>query len=213
MAQSNWLKLPLDPITYPLACVHIVGFSAHCRYGSMPLQGGIRQQLKRDDEYIPPVVEPPKKAVRCYATGGRTRSTSIGAFLKSMYIIGRLTSPELQEAAYCQRGDRELSQIADAGNSGLHRQNMHRDVMRTLGKKVCHPQVYIANVAFWDPDKQQQIQQQCDFLLPHEIAEHIASDASVSLTHVGNNAALEARLRTWCEREGCAYDSTIGIGM
>ena len=70
----------------------------------MPLQGGIRQQLRRDREVAEganddeELAEPPPGKLKTHRAGGRnTENISIGSFLKEMYLIGRVSAPEFQE--------------------------------------------------------------------------------------------------------------------
>ena len=72
----------------------------------MGKKGGVRQQLKRPApiEFDHDVDgDQPCKAGRAYATGGRQRSKDIGEYLHSMFVIGRLSAPELQEGASASR--------------------------------------------------------------------------------------------------------------
>ena len=67
----------------------------------MGKKGGVRQQLIKDDEIIVDADDDNNagSTMRSYATGGRKRARDVGDFLSSMYLIGRLSAPELQEGA------------------------------------------------------------------------------------------------------------------
>ena len=77
----------------------------------MPPKGGVRQQLQRAREERAAeerAVEAPvpedgpgetRDTTRSYATGGRKRARSIGEFVSGLYLVGRLSAPEVQEGA------------------------------------------------------------------------------------------------------------------
>ena len=69
----------------------------------MPLRGGIRQQFAGDQPGDSSDSDGPARdadhGMRSYATGGRKRARTAGQFLTSLYLVGRLSAPELQEGA------------------------------------------------------------------------------------------------------------------
>ena len=115
----------------------------------MPLNGGIKQQLKRDRESAESVEagdhqddgidEVTQAKLKTHRAGGRsTNRKSIGQYLKEMYLIGRLSAPEFQEASaasvHSSASDSLCSKISTTGKSGDHRYNCHRDIMKHLDK-------------------------------------------------------------------------------
>ena len=195
----------------------------------MGKRGGVRQQLKRpapiacssDGEEVA------NEGGRSYATGGRKRSRDIGDFLTSMFKIGRLSAPELQEAASAtaaassagssapSNDDALLRDLASAGAGGKYRGNIHRDVASKLNKRCAKPQVYSTKICLWDPDRQCQTWDWASCLLPHEIL-----DAAVGTTSVEEwlgfpgNPALASTLEGWKDRVGLSGVANVaGVGL
>ena len=77
-----------------------------------------------------------KTKPRSHATCGRKRARTIGEFLASMYLAGRMSAPELQEGAAAANSanagsssDALVADLASAGASGVHRGNAHTYVV------------------------------------------------------------------------------------
>ena len=151
--------------------------------------GGVRQRLGLGAEPLHDTGEDVEKQ-RSYASGGRKRARSTGGFLTSLYAIGRLSAPELQEGASCVGGHDALCEdLAASGNGGTLRGNVHRDVIRRLGRvKDSLPKVNATRISLWDPDLGKKILDTAHFLLPSEFF-----DLQVAKKH--------ARLLDWlCRR-------------
>ena len=180
----------------------------------MPLSGGIRQQLRREREVAQAggdneePAEPPKVKLKTHRAGGRnTENISIGGFLKSMYLIGRLSGPEFQEGSAAtvksQASDPLVKKVSKTGNSGAHRGNTHRDIMGHLDKLSDRPQVYGTDICFWDKRTESQVWQPCDFLLPHEVMHHeIGKGRLEDWAGIQNNPILQSLFEDWCGRVG-----------
>ena len=168
----------------------------------------LRQQTDDEDDFGPEVPQnPDDKAFRSYATGGRTRSKAIGEFATSLYLIGRLSAPELQEgaaaAACASSEDDVVNNLAKAGASGEIRGNVHRDVMKKLGKRCRKPPLYGAKVTLWDEDRHQQVEDLVYFALPHETADdQVRQTAVAEWVGFENNANMEGTFEDWKARVG-----------
>ena len=117
---------------------------------------------------------------RTLFSGGRKRAHTLGAFLTGMCLAGRLSAPEVQEAAACAAGssvDPVVQDIARVGGRGSHRGNCHRDLMSKLGSRSSMPDLYSATIKFWDTDAQKQIEDECHILLPHEVIDSKVEEA------------------------------------
>ena len=138
-------------------CVCVLFFAL----GYMPAAkgGGIRQRIrKRADRLNGPIVDPlveGRRKMASYAGGGRKRAFTMGTFLSSMYAVGRMSAPDVQEGGECHVSTRSSSstctRLAKCGNRGKYRGNMHRDVTRALEREVKHrPQVYETKLSVSD---------------------------------------------------------------
>ena len=98
-----WPKLELLCVAELLSCGRIAVV--------MPPKEGVRQRLRREREEAEiernalaggvGVDEPAEQTdtMRTWASGGRKRSRTLGEFLTGMYLVGRMSAPELQESA------------------------------------------------------------------------------------------------------------------
>ena len=191
----------------------------------MPLNGGIRQQLKREREVavadVADLDEPPAK-LKTHRYGGRDRRPGqcIGDFLKGLYKIGRITSPEFQEGCEADSsrvGSDPLSQkIAKSGSSGRNKGVCHRDIMKTLGRQSDRPQVYDTDIDFWDSQTQSKVRQPCHFLLPSEILDYEARKSGIeNWVGIHDNACLQSTYETWCHSVGLTHSDPdiLALGM
>ena len=196
----------------------------------MPITGGIQQQLKRQREAAEAqeaadgvdIAQPSQSKVKTPRFGGRDNSqkASIGQFLKDMYLIGRLSGSEFQEgSASCANSnasDAIINKVSKAGNQGRHRGNTHRDIMRHLGKVSDRPQVYEADVCFWDERKASQVWQACDFLLPHEILDYeVGKSCLEDWSSIRDNRYLQSTFDKWCGDVGLnsSDPDVLALGM
>jgi len=188
----------------------------------MPLNGGVRQRSARAARERGAggagAPEAPDGAgtgskLRTFAAGGRKRTKCVGEFLKSMYLVGRISAPEFQEGAAAGVGsgaqDDLTRDLAKAGNAGSHRGNCHRDVMQQLNKRTDKPPLYASPIAFWDADKCEKITSTCYFLLPHEILHWVLAKADdvESFFGFGDNERLHNTFEKWKQSVGIAGDA------
>ena len=159
------------------------------------------------------------KSMRSYATGGRKKhSRTIGDFLKSMYVVGRVSAPEFQEGAEAQNNsgnDPLCAEVAKSGNKGKHRGNMSRDVISKLEKRIDKSQLYSTNICFWDAAAQCKIYDWCYFMLPHETIDHEINKTTLD-EWVGfpNNSFLERTFSDWKQRMNIsAASNTVAVGL
>ena len=128
----------------------------------MPLRGGVKQQLLDDRPHgVADGANSDGKGntMRSYATGGRKRAKTAGQFLTSLYLIGRLSAPELQEGAASQPSASSadpfvdssgpLPDLAKCGNKGIYRKNMHQDIGNKLKRYATKPPVYATKITVW----------------------------------------------------------------
>ena len=172
----------------------------------MPLQGGIRQQLQRERPAADVADEPPAK-LKTHRYGGRDNRAgqSVGDFLKSMYLIGRITAPEFQEGAAASSsssrdGSDPLSlKVGKAANAGANPNSAHRDIMKILGKRSDRPEVYDTDIWFWDKQTQSRTKQSCHFLLPSETLDYEARKSGIEdWVGIRDNACLQSTFESWC---------------
>jgi hypothetical protein len=191
----------------------------------MPLNGGIRQQLRRArddaiaaDADIADPGEPPAK-LKTHRYGGRDNRSglSIGQFLKGMYLIGRISAPEFQEGSAASSSSDPISKkISKAGNSGAQRNTMHRDIMKVLDKATDRPQVYDTDICFWDRKTQSSVMQPCHFLLPSEILDYEVRKSCIEdWAGIRSNACLQSTFETWCHDVGLNHSDPdiLAFGM
>ena len=144
----------------------------------MPRRGGVRQRLKSSKSELPQYFKQPNRKVATYTCGGRQRQTTLGKLFCSLFAVGRLSAPELQEGAEghmtsChgnKTDDKLCKQFNKAGHRGKHKGNAHRDIMRSLESKLKHKApIYETKISLWDKCNQCRVWQWAHFLLPHEI--------------------------------------------
>ena len=189
----------------------------------MPVTDGIRQNLKRasrdDGSAAFDVLPETSDCPRSYATGGRKKAESIGAFMAGMFVTGRFSARDLQEGAAAasssNSSDSFCSGLAKIGNSGRQVGNLHRDACRNLGRKSKQPPIYQQNCIFWDHLRHCQIQDVCNFMLPHEILDHEVEITGVDQwLGLGDNTYLEQRLNSWKERTNTSHvENMAAMGL
>ena len=142
-----------------------------CSCDCMAPKGGVRQRLRElredmnEDERARDggAEEVTEDKARTYSTGGRKRARTVGEFVSGLYLVGRLSAPELQEGAAAASSSSSSSagpsslteELARAGADGRHRGNISRDVISTMSKRSKKPPVYSTKVLFWDEKKQE----------------------------------------------------------
>ena len=173
----------------------------------MPLQGGIRQQLARArEDPVDAVADEPPAKLKTHRYGGRDNRAghNVGDFLKSLYLIGRISAPEFQEGAAADAnrpGCAAFSkQIAKTGTSGHHRYNTHRDTMTILSNQSDRPPVYDTDITVWDSRLERKVEQPCHFLLPSEILDYEVRKTGIeNWVGIRDNACLQSTFETWCD--------------
>ena len=95
--------------------------------GELPPKGGVRQQLRRAREAAEreEAEEGGAEAeaeeeeagnddtARSFSTGGRKRARTIGEFMQGLYVVGRLSAPELQEGAAAASSSSSASGVVE----------------------------------------------------------------------------------------------------
>ena len=142
-------------------------------------------------------------------TRKRQKAKSIGGFLKSMFLNGRISGPELQEASKVlvdnntNCNEAEVVELAKCGNSGCHRGNMHRDTISKLEKSSNATQVYSHDVPLWDADSNCQVMKEMYFNLPHEKLDDMVNRTSLEQwTSLPPNSPLQGVVDEWCDDQG-----------
>jgi len=178
----------------------------------MPIRGGVRQRSKRGR---PAPVDAASEAssrgkIRTFSAGGKQKKAKgIAWFLKQMFVVGRISAPEVQEGAQAHvesvagEPDAETRSLSVVGNSGKQRGNCSRDLVHKLGKKSHMPPIYKAKICFWDPDRCEQKWAWAHFLLPHEVLDaEIRRSSLTEWLGFEENDALAKTFADWKNRNG-----------
>ncbi len=179
---------------------------------------GVRQMLKRAAplKFAEGGGDPSGSTARTYSTGGRKRATTIGDDLTSLYLIGRMSAPELQEGAEAasasgsgarSSGD-VVVDLARAGARGAQQGNMHRDVVSKLGKRNSKTQLYSSDILLWDAAGQRPYWNAAHFMLPHAVLhDEVSSTGDVAdWASFGDDAQRRTTFHAWDERVGLTDD-------
>lgn len=156
--------------------------------------------------------------VKTHRVAGRMKSTNTGDFLKSLYLVGRLTGGEVQEGAEAagSHSDALCTKLAKVGAAGAHRGNCHRDIMSILGKGCDRPEVYETDVWFWDAKRKEPVQKACHFLLVSEMMDYYVGRSNIEdWVGIRDNPHLQSTFETWCKAGGINHsDADItALGM
>ena len=137
-----------------------------------------------------------------------------------MYLIGRISGPEFQEGSaasvHSEASDHLVRKVSKSGNSGTHRGNTHRDIMKHMDETSDGPQVYQTDVCFWDQTAGCQKMQPCDFLLPHEILDYqVGRGRLEDWAGIRNNGSLQSTFDNWCGDVGLdsSDPDVLALGM
>ena len=88
-------------------------------------------------------------------------------------IAGARAGSVFQDAAAC--GLRGFRKLAEGAKS---KKNVHRNILRTLGKNSKWPELYWAKIRVWKPKQQVESWSWVPFLLPHELVAALSSSAA-----------------------------------
>ena len=173
------------------------------------LQGGVKQQLgisKSKD-----IVKP----------------TPIGTFLKQKFKTGGFSAPEIVEASKGVQATvgavknttgldiKKWAKCGRGGEQGEAHGNKYRDLMRKLGRESDAPPIYAQKIPLWDSTCNEQIMDECHFILPHEQIDSMVTKENMhEFTEIPLGSPLKARMDDWKQREGLAADApVVGIGV
>lgn len=157
-----------------------------------------------------------REKVKTHKYGGRERTSSMGEFLKSMYLNGRMTGGEVQEgaAAAGNHTDALCKTLAKAGNAGSHRGNCHRDIMTALDQGCDRPPVYETDIWFWDGRTKKRLKKPCHFLLVSETMDHFVGKTNIQdWVGIRDNPHLQSTFETWCNEVGLNPKDTDIVAM
>ena len=155
---------------------------------------------------------------RDYATGGRRKANTIGNFLSSMYLIGRLSAPELQEGCAAATSsschDTTVADLAKCARTGKYRANCSRDVISKMAKKCRdRPSCYSTKIPFWCDKKDRRTLMECFFLLPHEIVHWLLERSQDVTEFVGfDNERMQKIFQDWKTKAGVHTDA-LALGL
>ena len=126
----------------------------------------------------------------------------VQSVLNTWFKKGIIKAPQLRDGAkeVAENGNQCMKKLTKAGSNGKHRQNMSRDVMRNI--PTCKTFPYSTKIKFWDVDLDQQIEDDCFFLIPYEtIDDEIElSGAPVSdYCELPVDSPLRDTKKKWCE--------------
>ena len=143
-------------------------------------------------------------------TGGRPGKSALNTWFKK----GIIKAPDLRDGAkeVAEHGNQCMKKLAKAGSNGKHRQNMSRDVMRNI--ETCRTFPYSTKIKFWDVDLDQQIEDDCFFMIPYEMIddEIELSGAPVSdYCELPVDSPLRDTKKKWCEDLKTQDDNDIAI--
>jgi hypothetical protein len=139
-----------------------------------------------------------------------------------LFLAGRLTSQELNEAAYSasyaiRNPDDEqcdlLEDWAAAGAQGAIVRNLHRDLQRSMVKNSSYPHVYEASIPFWDRVKNKQYNDTMFFLLPYEVIQGELSKlgpAAIDELYCRSRKGLGLVISDWCKRVNLSDANEMG---
>ena len=98
-----------------------------------------------------------------------------------MFLTGRVSGPELQEGCVTAEVsgcvDQSAESLAQAGNKGKHRGNIHRDIISKMSKESTCSQLYSQQVPLWDNLADKQVMSDMYFNLPHENIDQLVSNS------------------------------------
>ena len=160
----------------------------------------------------------PSTRLRTFASGGRKRARTLGAYFQSLYLTGRICAPEFQEGAAAVSAfgstDALVREVASVGHRGRHCGNCHRDVVSKLSKRCDKPPLYNTQIPFWDMDKHERTMQTCYFLLPYEIVEWVLSKASDMFDYFEMfNASRQRTFEAWKHNFGLVGHHAVACGL
>ena len=172
-----------------------------------------RKRKRNEDELEDERLE----KARTYSTGGRVRSTSIGSFLNGMFLIGRLSAPELQEGSEAananNNGDALTAKLGKTAKRGKFRGNCSRDILGKLCRTVRHrPDLYSTQIPFWCNRTDTQKMMQCLFLLPHELIEWLATRYDPNELTGFTNAYMQQLFDDWLRSANIKEDA-VACGL
>ena len=160
----------------------------------MPLKGGIKQRMKRDEESTTNRSEKPSK------------------FLHKLWSKGKISTTDLQEgAATAAPIDPLCEEWSKIGASGSQPSHCQRDFFRVLGKKSSLPSLYVAEAPMWDHYTKTQVPGFLYFMLPFEVLAGMVTPNTVRAWAAmpDDKKMLGRTLNDWSRRTHTKNDGKI----
>ena len=135
----------------------------------MPLKGGLKQGILKNRKRLVELDVVPDPAPAC-KHAKRKKAKTIGSFLSSMFMVGRLTAPEVNEAASaivnydksgCEEVVKKMAKPSSAKNASTR-------LVHQLGKESQTCEIYSADIITWDDARHCQATSEAHFHLPYE---------------------------------------------
>jgi hypothetical protein len=137
----------------------------------------------------------------------KQKTTHISEFLKSLFVKGRLSAVEIQEASGAignciDKTSAETGSIlswSKAGTNGERPTNVSRDVLRQMKKGVKRPEVYSTRIPFWHAATNYRYEDDVHFNLPYELLEFELGDSNLD-DWCACGPELQRSMRDWKRR-------------
>jgi len=115
------------------------------------------------------------------STGGPT-GLEFRSVLKEIFISNKLSSLDVFRCASSAQtaGAQGVSDLSRAGHSGAAPKNLARDLMRSMLKGCCVPELFWWQIPLWDVEEQKQTMSWHSFLLPHEMVHWMVAQRGLS---------------------------------